>query len=158
MYSVETEPFCKDNISTDDNVTLEEGDVVWMRCSVNFRGNLTPIMAWRQLGGSGEIDERGNVSDGAVEITVNPDSNVTSTLTLEIKSTYNATFFTCRTYFQWDNTSSSNSTATNAPDYSYTWNSSVIIISAKPFVQTETGAVSESTSDVTSPTLNISRK
>ena len=156
LYSVETEPFCEDSISTEANVTLEEGDDVWMRCSVNFRGNLTPIMEWRQFGRSGETDERDDVINGVVEI--NPDGNINSTLTLVIKSTYNATFFTCRTYFQLDNTSSTNSTAINAPIYSYTWNSSVILISAKTFVQTEIAAVSESTSNVTSTTRNISRK
>src|SRR6218665_4175365 len=116
------------------NDTLKEGDVIWMRCSVNFRGNLAPIMEWRLLGESGEIDEFGRLLNGENETT---DTNVTSTLFVSIKSTYNATFFTCKTYFQWDNTSSPNSTATNAPDYNQTWNSSVIFVSAQKKATTD---------------------
>src|SRR6218665_3688524 len=137
------------------NDTLEEGDVIWMRCSVSFRGNLAPVMEWRLLGESGEIDERGRVLDGEVEIT---DTNVTSTLFVVIKSTYNATFFTCKTYFQWNNTSSPNSTATNAPDYNHTWNSSVIFVAASNFVQKETTNATHTSLTTSGLNENLSSK
>src|SRR6218665_3956325 len=113
-----------------------------MRCSVNFRGNLTPTMEWRQLGGPGDIDEHYRIVAEMAETTVIPDTSIRSTLPIVLESNYNATFFICKTYFQWDNTSTTKFTATNATDYSYTWKSSVIIISTTPLSQRETATVS----------------
>ena len=93
-----------------------------------------------------------------VETIVILNANISSMVNVVITGSCNATFFTCKTYFQWDNTSSPDSTlftatdtsghryiwyssaATNTPGYSYTWNSSVIhvYVTATTLVQMET--------------------
>ena len=119
-----------------------------MRCSLNFRGNLAPTMEWRHQRRNGDMESR--VITQMVENEFIPNTNISSTLTVIINGTYNASIFTCKTYFQWDNTSSTNSTATNAPDYSYTWNSSAIFVSSRKLVQKKTATASATTSIITS--------
>src|SRR6218665_2879921 len=137
-------------MTTSSSDALEEGSVVWMRCSLNFRGNLAPTMEWRYQRRNGDTESRVNTDKLMVETEIIPNTNVSSTLTVIINATYDASFFTCKTYFPWDNTSNPNSTATNAPDYSYTWNSSVIFVSATTLVPKETTADDVSTSVITS--------
>ena len=108
----------------EDNSTLTKGDVIWMQCSVNFRGMWTPTVEWKQ---HIEDDEQGEddqevVLHGVSTITV-LNSSVTSTFTyVSGPSKTRPTYFSCRIFFQWHNINV-NATANNLPNYTYTWKS-----------------------------------
>ena len=83
---------CHSNASADgavgENTCNIEPDIVQLSCSVNYRGNLAPLLAWKDSG-TGERVDRGLVS--------NTSSETTSQLTLvmEAKADFNKVSFRC---------------------------------------------------------------
>ena len=85
-----------------------------MTCSVNYSGNWAPVMKWQQDGGPVIIS-------GVVNNTV-PHKSATSSLAVLATSNMNGRKFSCTTFFSEDNKPTTIS-ATNVPDYIYTWSS-----------------------------------
>ena len=85
-----------------------------MTCSVNYSGDWAPAMKWQQ-------DEGPVITAGVVGNTV-PYKSVTSSLTVLVTRNVTGSKFTCTTYFSQNNKPPATS-ATNVPDYNYTWTS-----------------------------------
>src|SRR6218665_1584627 len=118
----ESDPFCQTNFTAEDNVTLTDDNIIWMKCSVNFRGMWSPTVEWKRhivKDKDGKDDKRSVLHGVTTAIVVN--SRVTSTL-IYVSGSSKAAYFSCRIFFQWHN-GSVDVTATNLPTYTYTWKS-----------------------------------
>ena len=114
-----SEPVCVSEINLHNAVN--QFDSFEMTCSVNFSGDWDPVMKWQQDGGP-------IITVGVVSNPV-PYKSVTSSLTVLVTRNVIGSKFSCTTYFNEDNKPPSTS-ATNVPDYIYTWNSPEINVLA----------------------------
>ena len=109
----ESEPVCISNCTLSTICITKEFDIIQMTCSVNYSGNWAPVMKWQQDGGP-------VITDGRVVNKTVPYKSVTYSLTVRATSKMNGSKFSCTTYFSADNKSPT-TTATNVPDYIYSW-------------------------------------
>ena len=115
----ESEPFCETNNTAEENITLTEGDVILMQCSVNFRGMWAPTVEWKQHTVDDNKDQHTIIYDASTVTLIN--ARVTTTLKYVYKLS-EFTYFSCRMLFQRYN-GSLHATATNLPEFIYTWKS-----------------------------------
>lgn len=113
----ESEPICDTNLTT--NTLLVDGYYIWNQCRVNFKGNWEPTMEWRQHSLNVDNDEGRLVSDETVTHVIE-NVSITSTLTVLVDSTNYDSYYSCRTYFTWNN-GKLKTNASNVPDFAHTW-------------------------------------
>ena len=120
-------PTCGENFtlnSLNSSKYLLNGDYIWIQCSVNFRGFLTPTIEWIEYGR--HLGPDGRIVTGEAELTRIPNRSVTSNIA--VNSSRDGSWFACKIYFsKFDGTY--NVTAGNVPNFTYIWNSSVITLS-----------------------------
>lgn len=102
---------------------------VWMRCTVNFRGHLVPVIEWRQHVGVGEEFMEGHEITTVAENIIIPNSTIISELTVVFMSNTSQLFCSFKIYFRSVNDSEL-ANATNAPDYSYIWKIPIVEMSS----------------------------
>src|SRR6218665_1079863 len=119
LSATESTPFCDTNLNGGDSLT--DGDRIWMRCSVRFRGYWTPSMEWRHHTES--KDGQIVTADEAVE---NENFNITSKISIVFNSSISGSFFSCKIYFS-TKKHTRQANATNTPNFSYVWISPEII-------------------------------
>src|SRR6218665_1207360 len=96
-----------------------------MKCTVNFRGHLVPVIEWRQHVGDGEEFLEGcDITKFAENILI-PNSSITSELSVVFMSNTSQLFYSFKIYFKSVNHSKL-ANASNAPDYNYTWKIPVV--------------------------------
>ena len=126
---IETDPMCHSNSTLPLNPAMQEETHVWLRCTVNFRGHLDPVIQWRQHEGDGEDYEEGREITNLADTEIIPNSTVTSNLTLVLNSSTYSLSYSFKIYFKPTNVTQM-TTATNAPDYSYTWRTPVSVVTS----------------------------
>lgn len=122
----ESLPVCESNLTRSNYHSLVDGDHIWIKCNVDFRGFWAPSMEWNQHGG--DFGPQGNrVTDG-IETVISPRQSITSKLTIAVNSSEDGFYYSCKLYFVKYN-GTQVTTAKNVPNFTYTWNSSVIYVS-----------------------------
>ena len=125
----ESDPVCGSNIS---NGFVVEGDHLRMWCSVNYSGNLDPVMEWSRSDGT-------IVYSTAIYTNDTFPQTVTSTsIQMMNYSDHDVLHILCKTYFKIvtdDSQKAGTSSATNAPDYQAQCNLTVNVLckSLPPF-------------------------
>jgi len=104
---------------------LSELESMELQCVIGYRGNWAPVMEWRFSGKDGQV-----VSEGVQ--TISSQLLVTSVFSFTVYHTMNNRSVSCKTYFS-SYTGNVTTTATNTPDYSYTWTSPSLNITCKLF-------------------------
>lgn len=114
-------PICEERtLLSDDYVQI------WMQCNVTFRGFWAPTLVWIEYGG--HLGPEGRNITKEAELTRIPNRIVTSNLTISVNSSRNWAQFVCRIYFaKYDEMY--NMTASNVPNFTYTWTSSGVGLS-----------------------------
>lgn|SRR6218665_490527 len=121
----ESLPVCESNLTRSNYHSLVDGDHIWIKCNVDFRGFWAPSMEWTQHGlGFGPEGKRVTAGIDTVHYY---NQKVTSKLTIAL---YSSTDYSCKIYFtNYSGTEVTRPTANNFPDFTYTWNSSVLYAS-----------------------------
>jgi len=128
MLSAESIPECDTNLTDSSTSVLEENDSLWMWCSVEFRGNLNPVMEWMN-GSNGEITHS--------KATLISNKLLVSEIVVQVKNSEKDVFLSCTTRFDLTSVRNImknfsdrvNTMATNIPDYRLPWISPPITIS-----------------------------
>lgn len=121
----ETTPKCEANFKSDDFLTKDFR--IWMRCTVEYRGNMAPILQWKRH--QQDTDTSGKVVTEGLQANTVAGSNISSTLTIVASPSEDDIYYSCTIFFtSYDSSNSSGvyMVAGNAPDYSYTWASPVV--------------------------------
>src|SRR6218665_4214828 len=128
MLPADSAPERYTNLTDSPTSVLKENDSLWMWCSVEFRGNLNPVMKW--INGSNEqlIPSKENLISN---------KQLVSEIVVQVKYSEQGSTLSCITHF--DQTSVSNmmknfsdrlnTTAKNIPDHRLTWTSPPTTIS-----------------------------
>lgn|SRR6218665_868148 len=122
--AADREPLCNSNstVQLPLSATRHVEIYMWMSCTVSFRGNLVPEIEWRQHEGDGDDFVEGHEITHLADTVINRNSNVTTELTVVFSSNSNeALSYSCKIYYFGPVNESQMVTATNAPNYSYTY-------------------------------------
>lgn len=95
------------------------------QCTVVVRGHLKPSMHWKSHCNNDSAKQNGG-QELTDELIIHDSEKSTLTSGINITSDWesNSCHVSCKTFFEWQNSSSNTSTATNVPAYSYIWSSS----------------------------------
>src|SRR6218665_54603 len=121
------------NYTVEDNSTLTDDDVIWMHCSVNFRGMWAPTVEWIQHRVNDKEEEQTIIHEASTVTLLN--TNITTTLNY-VHNASETTYFSCRLFFQRYN-GSDRATATNLPEFTYTWKSPKLVSHLEQLKTTE---------------------
>ena len=116
--NAESNPQCSTNLSASGAVL--ENDVIVMTCYITYNSRWAPVMSWMDLG-TGQY-----FRDDSITLTTN-ETMVTSQLTITASAGFHGSKIHCSTFFAKPAPSPPTS-ATNVPNYSYTWTSATLNI------------------------------
>lgn len=122
VFCLESDPQCSDNISVTDS-RIKEFDYAEFRCTVNYSGHWTPIMQWSKEGiamNKPFIDVNINISQDVQQLT--------SILNLEVRAEDNDALITCNTLFIKTTENVNRTSATNIPEYVFSWNATLDVL------------------------------
>lgn len=115
LFDKESGPNCDANRST---ASLGEGDYITMECFLQFRGNVAPVMKWRN-----EVTKQSIASQTNEKF----NQHVRSTVTFNIDEINDGDSISCTIYFNQSSHYDIDSIA-HAPLFEYLWTSSAIAL------------------------------
>ena len=122
FYLLETDPQCNTNISATDG-SIKEFDYVEFQCTVNFSGHWAPSMQWSKGGNA--------LKELPIVLNRNISQNVqqfTSVINMQVSAEDNDAVITCETFFIETAVNINKSSASNVPEYLFSWNTTLIVL------------------------------
>jgi len=122
LFHIESDPQCNTNISATDG-SIKEFDYVEFQCTVNFSGHWAPSMQWSKGGNA--------LKELPIVLNRNISQNVqqfTSVINMQVSAEDNDAVITCETFFIETAVNINKSSASNVPEYLFSWNTTLIVL------------------------------